>query len=79
MGIRNSTKSFSAPAPQPESELHDAPGLEFPDWNGMAERESRMSFAEAVRWNEAMLATFPPKPNRAELDADAKCVAEFVL
>ena len=45
----------------------------------MAPREVRMTFEQAVRWNEEMLSAFPPKPNRAALDADAKCHAEFKL
>ncbi len=72
-------KSYSAPAPQNDEEMHDSLGLEFPDWSGMLPHESRMPIEEAVRWNEDMLATFPPKPNRAELDARTKCLVEFVL
>jgi hypothetical protein len=45
----------------------------------MVRHEGRMSFEQAVRWNEEMLLMFPPKPNRAALDADAKCHAEFKL
>jgi hypothetical protein len=46
---------------QKENELRDSAGLEFPDWNGMRPHRSRMTFEEAVRWNDEMLATFPPK------------------
>jgi len=45
----------------------------------MASHKVRMSFEQAVRWNEEMLSIFPPKPNRAVLDADAKCTVEFRL
>ena len=45
----------------------------------MAPHEGRMTFEQAVQWNEEMLAMFPPKPNRAALDADAKCPVEFRL
>jgi len=69
----------NAPAPPSDGQSHDAPGLEFPDWRGMVRHEGRMSFEQAVRWNEEMLLMFPPKPNRAALDADAKCHAEFKL
>jgi len=72
-------KNSNAPAPPSDGQLHDAPGLEFPDWRGMVRHEGRMSFEQAVRWNEEMLLMFPPKPNRAALDADAKCHAEFKL
>ena len=72
-------KSFSAPVPPDGGQLHDAAGLEFPDWSGMAPHETRMSFEQAVQWNEQMLVMFPPKPNRAALDADLKCNVEFRL
>ena len=39
----------------------------------------RMNFEEACRWNEEMLELFPPKPNRAELNASTKCHVAFVL
>jgi hypothetical protein len=72
-------KNSDAPVPPSDGLLHDTPGLAFPDWGGMATHEERMTFEQAVRWNEEMLAMFPPKPNRAALDADAKCHAEFKL
>jgi hypothetical protein len=72
-------KNSDAPPPPNDGQLHDAGALEFPDWSGMAPHEGQMSFEQAVRWNEEMLAMFPPKPNRAALDADAKCLAEFRL
>ncbi len=71
--------SSDMPAPSNDGQLHDAPGLELPDWSGMAPRQGRMAFEEAVQWNEDMLAMFPQKPNRAGLDADAKCYVEFSL
>ena len=71
-------KSSSTPVPN-EGQLHDAPGLEFPDWSGMAPHEVHLTFEQAVQWNEEMLATFPPKPNRAALDANARCHVEFKL
>ena len=72
-------KNSNMPVPPSDGQLHDAPGLEFPDWSGMVAHEGCMSFEQAVRWNEEMLEMFPPKPNRAALDADAKCFAEFRL
>jgi hypothetical protein len=72
-------RNSNAPAPRSDGQLHDAPDLEFPDWSGMAPHGGRLTFEQAVGWNEAMLATFPPKPNRAALDADAKCLVEFRL
>jgi len=69
----------NTPVPPSDGQLHDAPGLEFPDWSGMASHKVRMTFEQAVQWNEEMLAMFPPKPNRAALDADAKCSVEFRL
>jgi len=45
----------------------------------MVPHDARMTFEQAVRWNEEMLSLFPPQPNRAALDADAKCNVEFRL
>ena len=45
----------------------------------MLPHPTRMSFAETCQWNEEMLELFPPKPNRAALDAEAKCHVEFLL
>jgi len=72
-------KSYNVPAPPSEAQLRDALDLELPDWSGMVQREGRLTFEQAVAWNEEMLATFPPKPNRAALDADAKCHAQFAI
>ena len=72
-------KNSDVPVPPSDGLLHDARGLEFPDWSEMAPHEGRMTLEQAVRWNEEMLAMFPPKPNRAALDADAKCPVEFRL
>ena len=59
--------------------LNDAADLEFPDWSGMKPHEIRMTFAEAVRWNDEMLAQFPPKKLSPELEGQRRCHAEFVL
>ena len=75
----NSMRSSKKPAPPNDGQLHDAPGLEFPDWSGMASRDARMTFEQAVLWNEEMLSTFPPKPNRAALDSEVRCNVEFRL
>jgi hypothetical protein len=72
-------KKSNAPAPLSDGQLHDAPDLEFPDWSGMAPHHGRLAFEQAVGWNEAMLGMFPPKANRAALDANAKCQVEFRL
>jgi hypothetical protein len=77
MATRKSTTNSSALVPPDDGQLHDAPGLGFPDWSGMATHEARMTLEQAVQRNEEMLALFPPKPNRAALDADAKCEVEF--
>lgn len=77
MGTRNYTKSSNGSAPEAEEILHDAADLKFPDWSGMAPHKSRLTFAEAVHWNDEMLAMFPPKSNRAAAEAPAKCEAEF--
>ena len=72
-------KSSNTPVSPSDGKLHNAPGLEFPDWSGMASHDVHMTFAQAVEWNEEMLEMFPPKPNRAVLDAEAKCNVEFKL
>jgi hypothetical protein len=72
-------RDSSTPVPPNDGQLHDAPDLEFPDWSGMVPHEVRMTFEQAVQWNEEMLAMFPPKPDRAVRDVDAKCLVEFKL
>jgi len=59
--------------------LRDSPDLEFPDWNGMRPRRSRMSFEEAVRWNGEMLAMFRPRKLSSRLEKERRCHAEFIL
>ena len=45
----------------------------------MLPHRNRMTFAEAVRWNDEVLALFPPKRRTPELEAERRCHAEFVL
>ena len=79
MATRNSIKNADVPVPPSDRLLHDTLGLEFPDWSGMTPHEGRLTFEQAVKWNEEMLVVFSPKPNRAAMDADARCPAEFRL
>jgi hypothetical protein len=72
-------KSCNAPVPPTESALHDAPDLEFPDWSGMHPNRSRKSFAEAVQWNDEMLALFPPRKRLAKLERERRCDVEFAI
>ena len=72
-------KNYDSPAPTNESVLRDAPGLEFPDWNGMLPHRSRMSFEEAVRWNDEMLSLFAPRKSSPKLEAERRCHTEFIL
>jgi hypothetical protein len=72
-------KKYDTPARTDEGVLRDSPGLEFPDWSGMLPHRSRMTFEEAVRWNDEMLALFPRKKRSPKLEADRRCHAEFVL
>jgi len=72
-------KNSDRPAPANEGVLHDAPGLEFPDWSGMLPHCSRKTFEEAVRWNDEMLSLFPRKKKSPKLEAERRCHAEFVL
>ncbi len=62
-----------------EEVRREGPGLEFPDWSGMLPHRSRMSFGEAVRWNDGALALFPSKKLAAKFEAERRCDAEFVL
>jgi len=67
------------PAASNDDALRDAPGLEFPDWSGMVVHRSRMTFEQAVRWNEGMLSQFPGKQKQPKLETERRCHAEFVL
>jgi hypothetical protein len=72
-------KTHDTPAPANSCALHDAPGLEFPDWSGILPHRSRKTFAEAVRWNDEMLSLFPQKKKSRKLEAERRCHAELVL
>jgi hypothetical protein len=72
-------KNYDRPAPMNDGILRDAPGLEFPDWSGMSPHRSRMTFEQAVAWNDEMLATFSPKKKSPKLEAARRCNTEFVL
>jgi hypothetical protein len=72
-------KNYDTPAPTTDDVLRDSPGLEFPDWSGMLAHRSRMTFAEAVRWNDEMLSLFPQKKMSAKLAAERRCHVEFIL
>ena len=63
MAMKNSMKSYNVLVPQNE-ELHDAPALEFPDWSGMAQYHTRMTFEQAVQWNDELLELFGTKAPR---------------
>ena len=72
-------KSYDTPAQTNDCVLRDAPGLEFPDWSGMLPHRTRMTFEEAVRWNDEMLSLFPPRKKSPKLEAERRCYAEFIL
>ena len=59
--------------------LHDAAALEFPDWSGMQPHRSRMTFEEAVRWNDEVLALFPLRRKPSKVETERRCDVEFVL
>ena len=59
--------------------LNDAADLKFPDWSGMKPHEIHMTPTEAFRWNEEMLALFPPKKRSTKLEMERRCHAEFIL
>ncbi|HEY1663414.1 MAG TPA: hypothetical protein VGI03_13430 [Verrucomicrobiae bacterium] len=72
-------KNYGTLAATNDDVLRDAPGLEFPDWSGMVAHRSRMTFEQAVRWNEEMLSQFPQKHKLPKLQAECRCHAEFFL
>ncbi len=72
-------KNYDMPAPKDNYVLRDSPGLEFPDWSGMLPHRSRMTFEDAVHWNDEMLSLFPPRKKSPRLEAERRCHAEFVL
>ncbi len=72
-------KSCDTPVPTNDDVLCESPVLEFPDWSGMLPHRTHKTFAQAVQWNEAMLALFPPGKRSAKLEAERRCHAEFVL
>jgi hypothetical protein len=72
-------KNCDKPAPTNDGVLRDAPALEFPDWSGMLPHRNRITFEQAVRWNEEMLTLFPLRKPSAKLKAERRCHAEFIL
>jgi len=72
-------KNYNTPAPASEDALRDAPALEFPDWSGMLPHRSRMTFEEAVRWNDEMLAMFPSRKASQQAETERRCDTEFTL
>lgn len=72
-------KRCDTPAPASDGVLRDAPALEFPDWSGMLPHRSRMTFEEAVRWNDEVLSLFSRKKRPAMLEAECRCDVEFIL
>jgi hypothetical protein len=77
MGIPNFMKNCDRPVPTNDGALHDAPGLEFPEWSGMVQRRSGMTFEEAVLWNDSMLAMLPGRKMSDKLEAERRCDVEF--
>ena len=45
----------------------------------MLPHRNRMTFEQAVRWNEEMLTLFPLRKQSAKLEAERRCHAEFIL
>jgi hypothetical protein len=72
-------KNYDTPASTIINALRDAPALEFPDWSGMRPHRSRMTFEEAVRWNDDILELFSTKRKSPEVETERRCDAEFVL
>ena len=57
----------------------DVPALDFPDWSGMLPHRNRMTFEQAVRWNDETLSLFPRRKKSPKLEAERRCHAEFIL
>lgn len=79
MATRNSTKNSDLHAATNEGVLHDSAGLEFPDWNGKLPHQSRLTFEQAVQWNEEMLSQFPLERTLRQSDVELPCHVEFFL
>ena len=54
-------------------------GLDFPDWSGMLPHRNRMTFEQAVRWNDETLSLFPRRKKSPKLEAERRCHAELAL
>lgn len=52
--------------------------LEFPDWSGMKDHP-RISYEQASRYNQELIAMFPPKTDDEARRWAAKNEVEFVL
>jgi hypothetical protein len=63
----------------PNNPAPRASDLEFPDWSGQLPRRSRMTFAEAVRWNEEVRRLFFPNDQKRRRARQSPCPVEFVL
>jgi len=56
--MRNRTKNSEALALSRDAPASDGLELTLPDWSGKAQHKTRMTFAEAVEWNEEVVALF---------------------
>ena len=79
MVTKSSTKNSNEPAHLDDSPVSGALDLEFPDWGGHQSHQHRMTFEQACRWNEEMLALFVPRENRREQRFKAKSLIPFQL
>ena len=64
---------------QAVDQLIDRLELEFLDWSGMRPHSSRMTFEEAVRWNDEVLSLFPPVKKSPEFENERRWYVEFIL
>lgn len=71
-------KNSASPVP-PNNLAPRASDLEFPDWSGQLPRRSRMTFAEAIRWNEEVRSLFLPRDLNRRRARQSPCSVEFVL
>ena len=63
----------------PHNPAPRASDLEFTDWSGQLPRRSRMTFSEAVRWNEEVRKLFSPDDQKHRRARQSPCPVEFVL
>ena len=72
-------RNVNTPVPPSDGQLHDDPGLEFPDWSGMTKVPNHLPLGAILRMSEQYRTYFPESPLQVEWRISQKTTAEFVL